>query len=166
MVVLGWDFENKHQPHIDEPMATLHRLKPNPPLKRRVLVVEDDLDSVHSMALLIKMMGHEVQFAINGMAAIDIARTFRPDIIILDIGLPDFKGDHIARQLRYEPGLENTQFIAISGLPEEHLESRALQAGCEVFYRKPIEPSVLEALLARSSDSKDPGVKTPRAAPE
>ena len=130
-------------------MATFHRIKPHPAPKRRVLVVEDDLDSVHSMALLIKMMGHEVQFAINGMAAIDIARTFRPDIIILDIGLPDFKGDHIARQLRFEPGLENTQLIAISGLPEEHLESRALQAGCEEFYRKPIEPSVLEALLGR-----------------
>jgi len=110
-------------------MATFHRIKPHPAPKRRVLVVEDDLDSVHSMALLIKMMGHEVQFAINGMAAIDIARTFRPDIIILDIGLPDFKGDHIARQLRFEPGLENTQLIAISGLPEEHLESRALHAG-------------------------------------
>ena len=95
-------------------MATFHRLKPNPAPRRRILVVEDDLDSVHSMALLIKMMGHEVQFAINGMAAIDIARTFRPHIIILDIGLPDFNGDHIARQLRFEPGLENTQLIAIS----------------------------------------------------
>jgi len=116
---------------------------------RRVLVIDDDLDGMQTLATLLRHMGHEVQFAINGMAAIDIARTFRPDIIILDIGLPDFKGDHIARQLRFEPGLENTQFIAISGLPEEHLESRALQAGCEEFYRKPIEPAVLEALLAR-----------------
>ena len=147
-------------------MASLHRLKSNPAPKRRILVVEDDLDSVHSMAMLIKMMGHEVQFAINGMAAIDIARTFRPDIIILDIGLPDFKGDHIARQLRFEPGLESTQLIAISGLPEEHLERRALQAGCEEFYRKPIEPSVLEALLARPFGSKEPSAKAPRTASE
>jgi CheY-like chemotaxis protein len=130
-------------------MATLHRLKQNPAPRKRILVVEDDLDSVHSMALLIKMMGHEVQFAINGIAALDVARSFRPDIVILDIGLPDFRGDQIARQLRYEPGLEHTQLIAISGLPEEHLEQRALRAGCGEFYRKPIEPSVLEALLAR-----------------
>jgi len=130
-------------------MVNVHDLASAAAARRRVLVVEDNLDSVHSMAVLVKMMGHEVQFAINGMAAIDIARTFRPDIIILDIGLPDFKGDHIARQLRFEPGLENTQLIAISGLPEEHLESRALHAGCEEFYRKPIEPSVLEALLGR-----------------
>jgi CheY-like chemotaxis protein len=133
-------------------MATLHRLQPNPNQnpKRRVLVVEDDLDSVHSMAQLIKMMGHEVQFAINGFAAIDIARTYRPDIIILDIGLPDFKGDQIARQLRYEPGLENTRMIAISGLPQENLEQRAREAGCAEFYRKPMDPAKLEELLAES----------------
>jgi len=137
-------------------MATIHRLK-HPASRKRILVVEDDLDSVHSMAMLIRMMGHEVQFAINGMAALDVARIFRPDIVILDIGLPDFKGDHIARQLRYEPGLEHTQLIAMSGLPEEHLEQRALRAGCEEFYRKPIEPSVLEALLARPSRGGEGG---------
>ena len=130
-------------------MATLHQLRPNPASKRRILVVEDDLDSVHSMALLIKMMGHEVQFAINAMAAIDIARSYRPDIIILDIGLPDFKGDHLARQLRYEPGLERTRLVAMSGLPEEHLERCAREAGCGEFYRKPIDPKLLEELLAR-----------------
>lgn len=99
------------------------------------------------MAQLIKMMGHEVQFAINGLAAIDVARGFRPDVIILDIGLPDFKGDQIARQLRYEPGLENVRMIAISGLPQEHLEERARKAGCVEFYRKPIDPAKLEELL-------------------
>lgn len=125
---------------------TLHRLTPQQRAKR-ILVVEDDLDSVHAMAQLIKMMGHEVQFAINGLAAIDVARGFRPDVIILDIGLPDFKGDQIARQLRYEPGLENVRMIAISGLPQEHLEERARKAGCAEFYRKPIDPAKLEELL-------------------
>jgi CheY-like chemotaxis protein len=133
-------------------MASLHRLEPtskphqNP--KRRVLVVEDDLDSVHTMAQLIKMMGHEVQFAINGFAAIDIARSFRPDVIILDIGLPDFKGDQIARQLRYEPGLETVRMIAVSGLPQEDLEERAREAGCAEFYRKPLDPAKLEKVLS------------------
>jgi len=146
-------------------MATLHRLKQTPSPSKRILVVEDDLDSVHSMALLIKMMGHEVQFAINGIAALDVARSFRPDIVILDIGLPDFEGDQIARQLRYEPGLEHTQLIAISGLPEEHLESRALKAGCEEFYRKPIEPAVLEALLSRPSRAEESGQETRKKPP-
>jgi CheY-like chemotaxis protein len=71
-----------------------------------VLVVEDNLDSVHAMATLIKVMGHECQFAINGFAALEIARAFRPDFILLDIGLPGYRGDDIARQLKWEPGFE------------------------------------------------------------
>lgn len=130
-------------------MATITKLRPVPDAKRRVLIVEDNLDSVHSMTALIRMMGHEVQFAINGFAAIDVARTYRPDIIIVDIGLPDFKGDHLAKQLKYEPGLEQTRIIAISGLPQENLEQQALQAGCTEFYRKPIDPAKLEELLVR-----------------
>src|SRR5688572_26388254 len=131
-----------------KPVGTLHQLKPGSEPRRRVLIVEDDLDSVHSMATLIKMMGHDVQFAINGFAAIDIARSYRPDIIIVDIGLPDFQGDHLARQLRYEPGVQGARIIAMSGLPQENLEQRALAAGCREFYRKPIDPAKLEELLS------------------
>ena len=129
-------------------MATVTSLRPVASAKRRVLVVEDNLDSVHSMTALIRMMGHEVQFAINVFAAIDVARSYRPDIVILDIGLPDFKGDHLAKQLRYEPGLEQTRFIAMSGLPQENLEACARAAGCSEFYRKPIDPMKLEEILA------------------
>jgi Response regulator containing a CheY-like receiver domain and a GGDEF domain len=129
-------------------MATVTNLRPVPNAKRRrVLVVEDNLDSVHSMTLLIRMMGHEVEFAINGFAAIDVARKYRPDIVILDLGLPDFRGDHLATQLKYEPGLEQTRIIAISGLPQENLEECARRAGCAEFYRKPIEPTKLEEIL-------------------
>jgi CheY-like chemotaxis protein len=115
---------------------------------RRVLVVEDNLDAVHSMAVLIKMMGHECQFAINGFAALKIAREFLPEIILLDIGLPDFKGYEIAKQLKYEPGLERTRIIAITALPE-YTRERAKEAGCDEFYRKPLDPKLLEELLAK-----------------
>jgi CheY-like chemotaxis protein len=131
-------------------MSTVVNLKPNPQQKRRVLVVEDHLDSVRSMAMLLRMMGHEVEFAINGFGAIDIARTFRPDIVLLDIGLPDFKGDGVARQLRWEPGLDKTRFIAITGLPTADVRRRALDAGCEEVYAKPLDPALLEELLANS----------------
>lgn len=129
-------------------MATIHNLKPKVAPKRKVLVVEDNLDSVHSMAMLIKSMGHEVQFAINGFAALAVARNFLPEVILLDIGLPDFKGDEIAQQFKYEPGLENVRIIAITGLPLEDVEQRALQAGCEQVFAKPMEPAALEELLA------------------
>ena len=129
-------------------MATVQRVMPRLEVSRRVLVVEDDLDAVHSMAVLIKIMGHQCQFAINGFAALEIARQFRPEIILLDIGLPDFKGYEIAKQLKWEPGLEATHIIAITALPEEE-RSRALGAGCDEFYRKPLDPLLLERILAR-----------------
>ena len=129
-------------------MSTVLSLKPNTQRRIRVLVVEDNLDSVHSMATLVKAMGHEVAFAINGFAAINIARWFRPEIVLLDIGLPDFKGDTVARQLRWVSGLERIRIIAITGLPQDEVRQRALDAGCEAVHSKPLEPAVLEELLA------------------
>jgi len=135
-------------------MATLHEINPAAPVRRRVLVVEDNLDSVHSMAILVKMMGHEVQFAINGFAALAVAREFRPDIVLLDLGLPDFNGCEIARQLRYEEALRHTRFIAISALPAQQYRDLALKAGCDDFYAKPIDPRALERLLGDASTAR------------
>ena len=132
-------------------VPTVHNLRPDPlpQRKRRVLVVDDNLDTVQSMALLLKLHGHEVQFAINGLAAIDIARKFRPEVIFLDIGLPDFNGNQIANQLKWEPGLENLRIIAVSGRSEDEYRQRALAAGCEDYRVKPLDPAVLEELLAK-----------------
>ncbi len=129
-------------------MSNVVPLKPDPEGRRRVLVIEDNLDAVHSMAMLVRMMGHECEFAINGFAALQIAREFKPDLVLLDIGLPDVKGYDIAKQLRWEPGLEHTRIIAITALPEADRQ-RALDAGCDEFYRKPLDPVLLEQLLAQ-----------------
>jgi len=126
-------------------------IKPDAQPKRRVLVVEDNIDSMRSMVMLIKMMGHDVEFAINGFAALDIAKTFKPEVVLLDIGLPDFTGDKIARQIKYEPGLERTRIIAVTGLPLSQIQERALQAGCEAVYAKPLAPTTLEELLDKPS---------------
>ena len=128
-------------------MSIIQSLRPDTQPKRRVLVVDDDLDTVHDLATLIKAMGHEVQFAINGFAAIDIARKLRPEIILLDLELPDFKGDHIANHLKWEPGLENVRIIAISGRFVEADRQRALAAGCADYRVKPLDLAVLEELL-------------------
>jgi CheY-like chemotaxis protein len=131
-------------------ISPIHSLKPSAYPKRRVLVVDDNLDAVHSMAMLVKMYGHEVQFAINGMAALDIARSFRPDVILLDVSLPDVNGDDIARQLKWEPGLEKTRLIAITGRADDATRERVLKAGCEGIFLKPLDASVLEEILAKS----------------
>jgi CheY-like chemotaxis protein len=115
-----------------------------------VLVVDDSLDTVHSMAILLRDMGHEVQFAINGLGAIETAREFRPEVIFLDIRLPDFRGEDVARQLKWEPGLEGVRIVAISGEGGEEVRSRALKAGCAELHVKPIDVSVMEAIVARS----------------
>lgn len=134
-------------------MATIHQLKPEVSPRRRVLLVEDNLDAVHSMAMLVKMMGHEVEFAINGFAALDVARRFRPDVVLLDIGLPDFDGRKIVQQLKWEPDFQHTRFIAISALPAQQHKEAALEAGCVAFYPKPIDPKVLEELLSGDGSS-------------
>ena len=133
---------------------TILTLEAKPSSKRRVLVVDDNLDAVHSMAMLLKMLGHEVQFAINGFAALDVARKFRPEVILLDIGLPDFQGDDIARQLKWEPGLERTRMIAVTGRNDDEVRQRAIAAGCEQFFVKPLEMPALEALLENPHRSR------------
>lgn len=129
--------------------SNVRPLRPDVAGKRRVLVVEDNLDAVHSTMALLRAMGHEVDFAINGFAAIDAARRFAPDVILLDINLPDFKGDKLARQLKFEPGLEKVRIIALTGLPLDEVRPLALAAGCEDVHAKPMAPSLLEELLQK-----------------
>jgi DNA-binding response OmpR family regulator len=130
-------------------MSSLRALRPDPHPARRVLVVDDDLDTVHSMAMLIKTMGHYVQFAINGTAAINIAREFRPEIVLLDYRLPDYNGDQVAKQIKSNCGLEKVRIIAITGRSQDEDRRRSLAEGCEDYRVKPLDPIVLEALLAK-----------------
>ena len=94
----------------------------------RVLVVDDDLETIQALAVLLKALGHDAQFAISGLGAINCARKFKPDIVILDVHLPDLEGDKVARLIRFEPGLENVRIIAVSAV--DLINARALQAGC------------------------------------
>jgi len=115
---------------------------------RRVLVVDDDLDTVHSMALLLRGSGHEVQFAINGIAALRVAEKFHPEVVLLDLGLPDGDGVNLARKIRRLPELKRARVIAITGKGEAH-RSRALDAGCDEFVVKPLDPRLLDELVEK-----------------
>ena len=113
---------------------------------RRVLVVDDDLDYVHSMALIIRTLGCEVDFAINATATLPAARRFQPHVVLLDVGLPDGDGRMLARPLRQEPGLENTRIYCVTARGHEEL-MRSLEAGCHDHFVKPLEPRFLASLL-------------------
>ena len=132
--------------------ALAERAHPASGAARRVLVVEDNVDTVDSMVRLITMMGHYCASAMNGFSALEVARRFRPDIIFLDIGLPGVNGYNLAKQLRREPALKKAYIVALTALPDADRQ-RMADAGCDDFYRKPLDPIVLQQLLADPSRS-------------
>jgi CheY-like chemotaxis protein len=117
---------------------------------RRILVVEDNLDAARSLYFLLLDMGQDVRFAINGYAALTIARKFRPDIIFLDIGLPDTDGYKLARQFRREPGMEAIRIIALTAYGSDADRARSQEAGCDQHIVKPMDPQFLYSLLGVS----------------
>jgi DNA-binding response OmpR family regulator len=122
--------------------------KPKPSPGRRVLVIDDDIDTAQTLFFLLLEMGHDAAYATDGRSALDMASKLRPEFVLLDIGLPDLEGSEVASELRRISGCEDTLIIAITGLGDEH-RPRMLKAGCDAFYVKPIEPKLLEDLLRR-----------------
>lgn len=111
----------------------------------RILVVDDHLDGLHSLVQVLRARGHTVTFAINGFAALAEAREFKPQVVIVDMRLPDRTGIDVAKQLKFEPGLEGVRIIALSGSPE--YQQKAKEHGLLEFVLKPASPDVWEALL-------------------
>jgi CheY-like chemotaxis protein len=116
---------------------------------RRVLVVDDNIDTVRSFARLLTLMGHNAECAINGYAALELVGSFRPEIVFLDMLLPDFDGADLARLLRLKAEPHRLSIFAITGRAGEDARRRALAAGCDDFLLKPLDPGVVERLLAR-----------------
>jgi CheY-like chemotaxis protein len=114
--------------------------------RRRVLVVEDSVDSAETLAELLTLWGHEVQLAHDGATALSAAREFRPQVILLDIGLPDMDGYAVADRLRAEK-LGGEMLVALTGYGEARDRARAEQAGFDRHLTKPVDPSALQDLL-------------------
>jgi CheY-like chemotaxis protein len=115
---------------------------------RKVLVVEDNLDSVHSLVMLLRQMGHTVDYAINGYAAFGMAKRLCPDFIFLDLGLPGLDGFEVCLRLKREPELKGTRIIAVTGYGQDEHQARSKAVGCELHLVKPVRPEVFEQLLA------------------
>ena len=114
---------------------------------RRILVVEDNLDSVHTLVLLLRQMGHEVEFAINGYAALQVAERFRPEFVLLDLGLPGMDGYAVCTRLKAMPALATSRIVALTAYTADEHRARSKIAGCDLHLIKPVPPRVLEQLL-------------------
>ena len=114
----------------------------------RVLAVDDSVDAVEFLARLLRLSGHEVEVAYDGPSAVQAALAMRPDVVLLDIGLPGLTGYEVARQLRQEPALKNTVLVALTGYGRESDRQRSRNAGFSYHLVKPAGVSEVEEILA------------------
>ncbi len=114
----------------------------------RVLVVEDNVDAAETLARLLRLWGHQVSLVQDGPAAIELARVERPQVVLLDIGLPGLDGYEVARRLRHELGLHEALVVAMTGYSQPGDRRRSREAGIQYHFVKPVEPVVLQKLLA------------------
>jgi signal transduction histidine kinase/ActR/RegA family two-component response regulator len=117
---------------------------------RKILVVDDNRDTASSCALMFKTLGHDVQTAYDGLAALDVARSFRPEAIFLDIGLPGMNGFDVVRSLR-EEGFKNELIVAVSGYGQPEDRQRSQDAGFDEHLVKPVHRDALISALRRVS---------------
>jgi PAS domain S-box-containing protein len=122
----------------------------------RVLVVDDNADAADGLALLLDLQGHRTRVAYDAAGALEAAKEFRPDVAILDIGMPLMDGYELARRLRAAPETEKTILVAMTGWGQEEDLRKATEAGFHHHFVKPSEPDVLEKLLADLASVRHP----------
>ena len=114
----------------------------------RILVVDDNADAAESLQMLLGLLGHTVEIAYDGVAALQAARSFKPDLVFLDIGLPGMSGLEVARRLRDEPRMSRVKLIALSGFGTQSDQMRSKEAGFDRHVVKPIDPRALPKIIA------------------
>ena len=114
----------------------------------RILIVDDAVDAADTLATLLVLNGHEVAVAYDGAQALSSTAAYRPDAVVLDLGLPDMHGFEVAVQVRALCG-ESVLLIAYTGYVEQDVRPRALAAGIDKFLTKPVALDVLERALIR-----------------
>jgi CheY-like chemotaxis protein len=115
---------------------------------RRVLVIEDDVDSAECMRTELEFLGHQVRVAHNGLQGVETAQAFHPEVVLCDVGLPGgMDGYAVARALRSQLALRSAYLVAVTGYGQEADRLQALQAGFDLHLTKPIDLSALEQLV-------------------
>jgi CheY-like chemotaxis protein len=136
---------------LDVPPARIAHATPapGPAVERpmRILVVDDNVDAADSIALLLTIDGFEAHSVHGAMAALDTVVSFKPDVVLLDIGLPVMDGYEVAQRLRSRIPIEQMRIVALSGYGQQADRERATRAGFDDYLVKPIEPTLLTEFL-------------------
>jgi len=115
----------------------------------KVLIVDDNADGVATLAMLLELTGYDVRTASDGQAGLAAAESFRPDAILLDIGLPVLDGYEVARRIRASSSLGGTTLIALTGYGQDGDRERSHLAGFDHYFVKPTDPRVLIDVLGQ-----------------
>jgi CheY-like chemotaxis protein len=116
--------------------------------RRRVLIVDDNEAALEMLRTLVGMLGHEVKTASDGLEAIEAADSFRPDAVLMDLGMPKLDGYEAARRLRQQPWGQNMLLVAVTGWGQEQDRQRTKDIGFDHHLVKPVEAAMLRRLLA------------------
>jgi signal transduction histidine kinase/DNA-binding response OmpR family regulator len=134
------------------PAATEPVTSERSPFRRRILVVDDNLDSAESLTMMLKLSGHDVATAHDGVEAVKLANEFRPDVALLDLGMPKLDGYEAARSIRQQSWGREMMLVALTGWGQAEDKRRSREAGFDAHLVKPIDFDALEELVGTTRD--------------
>jgi len=129
----------------------------------RVLIVDDNRDGADVLGLLVEALGNQVHVTYGGIQALDVATAFQPDLMLIDLVMPDIDGCDLTTQLRRMPSFKHTKIVAITGLKDERHKVLAMKAGCDLVLTKPAALDEIKAVLASVQLESTKGIRSRKA---
>ena len=130
------------------------QVKAEPSKRARLLVVDDNVDAAETIATILRLSGYEADCAYDGPSALSAAQSRKPDVVVLDIGLPGMDGYEVARQLRARPAFRRLPLIAVTGYGQQNDRQKSMQAGFDEHFTKPVDPEALQQFIARFTGAR------------
>ena len=115
--------------------------------KGQILVVDDNADAGHTLSILLKLDGHDVRTAHNGLEAVEVTEQFAPEVILMDVGMPKLDGCEVARRVRAQSWGRDAVLVALTGWGQEVDRRRSREAGFDLHLVKPVDPATLCDML-------------------